>query len=237
MRACVEPCRADSPDSPTFAETCRTDSPDSPTFAEPCCADSPDSPTLAEPCCADSPDSPTLAKGYFWEKCDSPWQIRASNERVSPIWREWPFLTIKLKFIGNILIPVNIGELYLCTCDPMTRQKLFFFFSTIYWFHSCLLVLSHISSRLNLGTINWILPKWQASLIDYIFWSFYKIFDAFFIHCCVCLLIVNSYTTAFGGERGQNDENNYKLQITIWNSMWSNFKCVINKERLSVSFE
>ncbi len=89
------------------------------TFAELCCADSPvcrHSPsrvtrtrqtcrhlpsrvartrqtwTLAEPCCVDSPDSPTLTKGHFQEKCDSPRQIRASNERVSRIWREWLLL-------------------------------------------------------------------------------------------------------------------------------------------------
>ncbi len=88
MRACAEPCCADSPDSPTFAE--------------PCCAYSPDSPTLAEPCCADSPDSPTLSLASFWEKCDSPRQIRASNSRVSRIWREWPLLSFFSNYLSSI---------------------------------------------------------------------------------------------------------------------------------------
>jgi hypothetical protein len=95
MLACAELCCADSPDTPTFAEPCCADLPDSPTFAKPCCRDSPDSLTLAEPCCADSPGSPTLAKSCFREKCDSPRQIRTSNERVSQIWREWPLLNTK----------------------------------------------------------------------------------------------------------------------------------------------
>jgi len=34
-----------------------------------------------------------LAKGHFWEKCDSPWQICASNVWVLRIWHEWPFLS------------------------------------------------------------------------------------------------------------------------------------------------
>jgi hypothetical protein len=83
IRACAEPCCADSPDSPTLAEPCCADS-----------LDSPDSPAFAEPYCADSPDSPTLAKGHFREKCDSPRQIHARKARVSQIWREWPFLRI-----------------------------------------------------------------------------------------------------------------------------------------------
>jgi hypothetical protein len=50
---------------------------------------------LAKPCRADSPDSPTRAMASFWEKCDSPRHIRASNARVSRIWREWPLLNLK----------------------------------------------------------------------------------------------------------------------------------------------
>ncbi len=42
--------------------------------------------------CEDSPDSPTFAKGHFWEKCDSPLQIRMRNVWVSRIWRELPLL-------------------------------------------------------------------------------------------------------------------------------------------------
>ncbi len=51
-----------------------------------------------EQCCADSPDLSKLAKGHFREKCDSPQQIRASNARVSRIWREWPFLSYYSNF-------------------------------------------------------------------------------------------------------------------------------------------
>ncbi len=78
MRACAEPCCADSPDLPTFAMSCRSDSPNSPTFAK--------------MCRADSPDSPTLAKGLFWEKCDSPQHICRSNSPFSRIWGERPLL-------------------------------------------------------------------------------------------------------------------------------------------------
>jgi hypothetical protein len=42
------------------------------------CCDSPDLPTFTKPCCADLPELPILAKGHFWEKCDSPRQIRRS---------------------------------------------------------------------------------------------------------------------------------------------------------------
>ncbi len=120
MRACAEPCCADSPDSPTFAEQCCADSPDSPTFAEPCCVDSPDSPTLAEPCCADSPDSPTRSLASFWEKCDLPWHIRASNAQVSRIWREWPLLSfIAFLITGVLKFCLNGSNIYPPT-SPLT---------------------------------------------------------------------------------------------------------------------
>ena len=94
MRPCAEPCRADSPDSPTFAETCRTDSPDSPTFAEPCCADSPNSPTFAKPLTEYSPDSPTFAKGIRIRIRIRIRHIRTSNSPFWRIWGEWPLLNI-----------------------------------------------------------------------------------------------------------------------------------------------
>ena len=37
-------------------------------------------------------DSPRFAEGHFWEKCDSPRQICASNSRFSRIWCKWPLL-------------------------------------------------------------------------------------------------------------------------------------------------
>jgi len=57
------------------------------------CEYSPDSLTFAKPLTEYSPDLLTFAKGHFWEKCDSPRQIRTSNRRVSRIWREWPLLS------------------------------------------------------------------------------------------------------------------------------------------------
>ncbi len=93
MPACAQPCCADSPNSPTLAKLCCADSPDLPTLDNPCRASSPDSPTLDKPCRADSPDLPTLALASFWEKCDSPRHICASNAPVLRIWREWPLLS------------------------------------------------------------------------------------------------------------------------------------------------
>ncbi len=113
MPACAEPCRADSPDSPTFAMPCRADSPDSPTFAEPCCADLPNLPTFAKPCCEDSPDSPTFAKGHFWEKCDSPRHIRTSNSPFWRIWGEWPLLSFTAFVLASCSI-FSCVHLYNC---------------------------------------------------------------------------------------------------------------------------
>ncbi len=139
MRACVEPCCADSPNSPTLAEPCHADSPDSPTLDKPCRADSPNSPTLNKPCRADSPDSPTLALASFWEKCDSPRHIRASNARVSQIWREWPLLSL-LAFLITSFLKISL---------------------TAYW----VLFYFHISSSpcMHLGTFKFSLFKCELS--------------------------------------------------------------------------
>ncbi len=85
--------------------------PDLPTFAKHFCEDSPDSPKFAKPCCEDSPDSLTFAKGHFWEKCDSPWYIRTSNERVTQIWGEWPLLNKKPKRVKNNIYNCNKSKL------------------------------------------------------------------------------------------------------------------------------
>jgi hypothetical protein len=94
-------------------------SPDLTTFANLFCSDSPDSPTFANLFCSDSPDLPTFDKGHFWKKCDSPRHIRTSNERVTPIWGEWPLLNFYLiqilvwQEIVNYVFNVSNKTLYL----------------------------------------------------------------------------------------------------------------------------
>ncbi len=65
--------------------------------------------------CADSPDLPTLAKSHFWEKCDSPRQIRASLANLARVAIPYlrPFFWCSLETCQSRSWFLWIGHLYI----------------------------------------------------------------------------------------------------------------------------